>query len=143
MGWLRLVGSLKLQVSFAEYHLLHRALLQKSPKILRSLLTVATSYAYCVCRYMYVYMHVCISVWMYVCMQACMFVCSFWCVGVCMHASTYLSMRACMDVGVCVCMYTFVCVYICPHLPRRSHGVATISRLLKIIGLFCRISSLS
>jgi len=26
MGWLRLVGSLKLQVSFAEYHLFYRAL---------------------------------------------------------------------------------------------------------------------
>jgi len=31
MGWLRLVGSLKLQVSFAEYHLFYRALLQKRP----------------------------------------------------------------------------------------------------------------
>ena len=28
-GWLRLVGSLKLQVSFAEYPLFYRALLQK------------------------------------------------------------------------------------------------------------------
>jgi len=27
MGWLQLVGSLKLQVSFAEYHLFYRALL--------------------------------------------------------------------------------------------------------------------
>jgi len=31
MGWLRLVGSLKLQVSFAEYRLFYRALLQKRP----------------------------------------------------------------------------------------------------------------
>jgi len=29
MGWLRLVGSLKLQVSFAEYSLFYRALLRK------------------------------------------------------------------------------------------------------------------
>jgi len=29
MGWLRLVGSLKLQVSFAEHRLFYRALLQK------------------------------------------------------------------------------------------------------------------
>ena len=29
MGWLRLVGSLKLQVSFKEYSLFYRALLQK------------------------------------------------------------------------------------------------------------------
>ena len=42
MGWLRLVGSLKLLVSFAEFRLFHRALLQKRPIILRSLLRVAT-----------------------------------------------------------------------------------------------------
>jgi len=44
MGWLRLVGSLKLQVSFAEYSLFYRARLQKRPVILRSLLVVATPY---------------------------------------------------------------------------------------------------
>jgi len=42
MGWLRLVGSLKVQVSFAEYSFFHRDLLQKRPEILRSLLIVAT-----------------------------------------------------------------------------------------------------
>jgi len=30
-GWLQLIGSLKLQVSFAEYSLFYRALLQKRP----------------------------------------------------------------------------------------------------------------
>ena len=40
----RLVGSLKLQVSFAEYSLFYRALLQKRRIILRSLLMVATPY---------------------------------------------------------------------------------------------------
>jgi len=45
MGWLRLVGSLKLYVSFAEYRLFYRTLLQKRPIILRSLLIVATSYS--------------------------------------------------------------------------------------------------
>ena len=42
MGWLRLVGSLKSQVSFAECCLFYRAFLQKRPIILRSLLIVAT-----------------------------------------------------------------------------------------------------
>jgi len=42
MGWLRCVGSLKLQVSFAEYRLFYRALLQLRPLILRSLLILAT-----------------------------------------------------------------------------------------------------
>ena len=44
MGWLRLKGSLKLQISFAKYHLFHRAHLQKRPTILRSQLIVATPY---------------------------------------------------------------------------------------------------
>jgi len=44
MGWLRLVGSLKLDLSFAEHSLFYRALLQKRPIILRSLLIVATPY---------------------------------------------------------------------------------------------------
>ena len=44
LGWLRLVGSIKLQVSFAEYSLFYRALLQKRPIILSMLLTQATPY---------------------------------------------------------------------------------------------------
>ena len=50
MGWLGLVGSLKLQVSYVEYRLFYRALLQKRPIILRSLLIVATPYARVVSR---------------------------------------------------------------------------------------------
>jgi len=46
MGWPRLVGSIKLQVSFAEYSLSYRSLLHKRPIILRSILTVATPYVY-------------------------------------------------------------------------------------------------
>jgi len=42
MGWLRLVGSLNLQVSFAEYRLFYRSLLQKRPSISRSILVAAT-----------------------------------------------------------------------------------------------------
>ena len=44
MWWLRLVGSLKLYVSFAEYAFFYRALLQKRPIILRSLVIIATPY---------------------------------------------------------------------------------------------------
>jgi len=44
MGWLRLVGSIESQVSFAEYCLCYRALLQKRPIILSILLTKATPY---------------------------------------------------------------------------------------------------
>ena len=42
MRWLRLVGSFKLQVSFAEHSLFYRAILQKRPIILRRLLVKAT-----------------------------------------------------------------------------------------------------
>jgi len=45
MGWLRLVGSLKLHFSFAEYRLFYRVLLQKWPIILRSLRIEATPYS--------------------------------------------------------------------------------------------------
>ena len=44
MGWLRLVGSSKIQVSFAEYRLFYRILLQERPILLRSLLIVANPY---------------------------------------------------------------------------------------------------
>ena len=44
MGWLHVVGSFKLWVSFVEYRLFYRALLQKRPIVLRSLLIVATPY---------------------------------------------------------------------------------------------------
>jgi len=42
MGWLRSVGSIKLQVCFAQYCLFYRSILQKRPIILSILLTVAT-----------------------------------------------------------------------------------------------------
>jgi len=44
MGLLQLEGSLKLWVSFAEYRLFYRAVLQRRPIISRSLLIVATPY---------------------------------------------------------------------------------------------------
>jgi len=44
MGWLRLVGSLKLQVSFAKEPYKKDNILPKRPTILRSLLIVATPY---------------------------------------------------------------------------------------------------
>ena len=44
MGWLQLVGSLKLQVSFAKKPYKRDYILQKRPLITRSLLIVATPY---------------------------------------------------------------------------------------------------
>jgi len=48
MGWLRSVGSIKLDVSFAEYRRFYRALLQKRPIILSILLAKASAYE-CAC----------------------------------------------------------------------------------------------
>ena len=44
MGWLRLVGAFKLQVSFAKEPYKREVILQKRPINLRSLLIVATPY---------------------------------------------------------------------------------------------------
>jgi len=44
MGWLQVVGSLKLYVSFAKEPYKRDYILQKRPIILRSLLIVATPY---------------------------------------------------------------------------------------------------
>jgi len=46
VGWLRLVGSLKIQVSFAKEPYKKDDILQKRPIVLRSLLIVATPYHY-------------------------------------------------------------------------------------------------
>jgi len=68
MGWLRLVGSIKLYASFAEYWLFCRALLQKRPIILSMLLTKAIPYLWrrfcvCVCFCLILCMYVCVCVW--------------------------------------------------------------------------------
>ena len=65
-----------------------------------------------VCMYVYV---TCIYVWVHVCIER--------------------QIEPQIFVHVCI-----ICVHVCTYV--YGHGVATISRLLKIIGLFCRISSL-
>ena len=76
MGWLRLAGSLKSQVSFAEYSLFYRALLQKRHIILRSLLIVASPAhkQYLHHRLGLVHFHrvsVCVSVRVFTCVNFC------------------------------------------------------------------------
>jgi len=48
MGWLRVVGSLEIQISFAKEPYERDDILQKRRMILRSLLIVATQYSYIV-----------------------------------------------------------------------------------------------
>jgi len=51
----------------------------------------------------------------------------------------------CVYMFVCMCVRTyidvFMCVHMCAQIPS-SYGFATVSRIDKIVGLFCRIASL-
>ena len=53
----------------------------------------------------------------------------------CVYTSIYIYMYIYIhiDIYICICMYAHVCVL------KSMYEVATISRLLKIIGLFCRV----
>jgi len=150
MGWLRLVGSLKLQVSFAEYRVFNRAILQKRPIILRSLFLEAT-----------LYLQVCMSTCECVCVfvkawdvcdvageseggcgfGVCVTRCLCICVGGHIHIHIYIYMY--LHVYIHVFMYTHTNKYIYTYMYVCWYGVATVSRIDKITGLFCRIWSLS
>ena len=69
MGWLRLVGSLKLQVTFAKEPHKREHILQKRRIILRSLLIVATPYTY-IQRGIHIYNCVCVSLSLSLCIYA-------------------------------------------------------------------------
>ena len=96
MGWLRLVGSFKLQVSFAEYSLFYRALLQKRLIILRSLLVVATPYRYIIT-------HITIEINAHEYVIKYIFEIEY----------TNPVLCVCRCVCVCVCVYVCVCVCVC------------------------------
>jgi len=136
MGWLRLVSSLKLQVSFAEYSLFYRALLQKRPIILRSLLIAATPYEYVMTRscvyhntpasYDAWYMRVHASLHMYECVMAHVymrFICFIyvhvsWHMNECVMAhirtrhGTYMNAFHMFDMCACVVAHIWMC-FIC------------------------------
>jgi len=93
LGWLRSVGSIRLYVSFAEYHIFYRALLQKRPMILRSLLIVKepTNRSHPIgCKRHACLLCVCVCVWVCVCVCACV------CVRIRRHACL-LQLSACGD----------------------------------------------
>jgi len=105
MGWLRLVGSFKLQVSFAKEPYTRDDILQKRPIILRSLLIEATPYL----------------------------VCPWWVVS---HDTHLNDSRLTWIRDVTYRMNeSFLLALIIWTV---TYGVATISRLPKNIGLFCK-----
>ena len=79
---------------------------------------------------------------------ACVCVCVCVCVRVCVCACVGVRLCVCVCVCVCVCAGLCVCVFVwndqCEVRCKTvgdwciTHEVATISRLLKIIGLFCK-----
>ena len=149
MGWLRSVGSIKLQVSFAEYHLFYRSLLQKRPMILSILLTKATPYwVVCILTLLplrcpsgrslrYVFVHVCVCMCMCTYMCICICVCMYVCICVYAYTVVYLYIDlvatsllvwAITQVCICTCMcmyvhvYMYVCVYVCMYMCICIHG---------------------
>jgi len=144
------VGSLKSQVSFAEYSLFYRALLQKRPIIWRSLPIIATKTRWilhlgllsggCACEsviHMYMWVYVCIYTYVYVYM--CMYVCihiqhasiiapGFIVWGLCMWISdTYIHVSICMYIYICICVCIYVFIFSMPpslHLGFLSGGCA-------------------
>jgi len=95
---------------FANYRLFYRALLQKRPMILRSLLIVATPYS----------QHACMLVNKYVCLCACVCVfalrynsygtVSYVCVHI--YINTYVRIYIYIYILKYTCIYIYMCVYI-------------------------------
>jgi len=137
MGWLRWVGSLRLQVSFAEYSLSYRALLQKRPIITNSLLIEATPYIACMCIYMcdktgWIYFaHVCRCV-----VRVCVLVC----VPVCSCASSPFVLFSWIDKTGWMYTFTQSCRFMrIVQMVRctRAHYIFT-QNVVSFIGLFCK-----
>jgi len=109
MGRLRLVGALKLWVSFAKEPYERDDILQKRPIILMSLLIVATPYGFASgCGFLYSYsslLSVCVCVC--VCVRVCV-----WCVCV-------------RYVWVCVCVAFSIHIRHCSPVPYMIPGTDT------------------
>jgi len=111
MGWLRLVGSFKLEVSFAEYSLFYMALLQKRPANLRSLLIVATAYLHAwmsAASCAYTYTHSLKILFLYICRKY-------------LYATHRCPIYKyeCLRHGTCTCTYTHTLkkyLYICRNI---------------------------
>jgi len=100
MVWLRLVGSLKLRVSFAEYSLFNRTLLQKKPIISGAQQSEPPHRLSCIVA--------CSARWKFLCVTVC---CSLLqCVAVfCSMSSRTVACSASVFVCYCVVQYVAVC----------------------------------
>jgi len=86
-----------------------------------------------------------LSIYPSICMFSCPYVHLF--VSVVLAVPTFMScLSLCVSCLPCVsvCLFVYLCVSVCISVECQSvnlvvHGVATISGLLQIVGLFCRI----
>ena len=95
MGWLWLVGSIKLQVSFAKEPYTRDNILQKRPIILSILLTVATPYRY-----------------IQECILARVDILTY------MHIHTYIYIRGCILARVDMFIYIYIYIYTHIHIQK-------------------------
>ena len=154
MGWLRSVRSIKLYVSIAEYCLFCRALLQKRPLILSILLTKATPYAthspaarwicndsqYTVHRWICTcIVHIVYCIWLQILGET---------IGLFCRRALEKRLYSAKETYICTCIVHIIYCHCILHdmwstlLQICHYAMALASRLLKITGLFCRISSL-
>jgi len=122
MGWLQSVGSIKLQVSFAEYCLFYRALLQKRPIIVSILLTKATPYCHRTSsRQGDLSVLQCVAVWC--CVALCCRVLR--CVALCCSALQCVAVCCSVLQCVAVCCSVLQCVAACCSAQLPSHIIET------------------
>jgi len=161
MGCLRFVDFLKSYVSFAEYSLFYRALLHKRPITFRSLLIVATPCSTYddVCQKgsrslltlrCTIKLQVCYAeyrLFYRALLQKRPTILSILLIDSQMYdlcqKKIYIHTRdpcvcVCVCVCVCICVIRMICVSVSVSLGYTTYGVATTSRLLKIISLFCK-----
>jgi len=137
MGWLRPVDSLKSQVSLAEYSLFYRALLQKRPMVLRSLLIEDTPYPTYMyistlscassercftsarrdingCAFFFIYMNIYIYIYIYSCIHLCLHAYAWVCMYI--HTLSCASSERCFtsarcDIIGCAFFFIYMNIY--------------------------------
>jgi len=91
-----------------------------------------------ICMYIQIYIHT------YVCMHACMLACIFESVCLCIHTYMHTHIHAYIHTCIHTYIHTYIYTYIRTYILRiktqihACYGVTTISKLLKITGLFCQ-----
>ena len=95
----------------------------------------------CVFIYLYIYIYICIYIYIYIYIHMYIYIR----IHICVCISVYIYIHICVYIYIHMyTIYTYMCVYIYIFICMRAflvwiwYGVATIRRLLKMIGLFCK-----